>query len=627
MTLVLPLSVTVSSLLIADEEAGVLMRFFLSRDVHSSVDEIALFQRALLKFPFDLRRELASKEQKRALATANLVCFLFVTRLNDTGDACLTTAGCGRVPLGALLREPQTISLIMPCIDYRTGALPKGVVQLAFRSAPQLASEPLTAFLTRNELVPTRTLPPPHAFRNYIRKCEHSCMPSTFQDLTNIDMFIDPTVVGDLPAKVFVEVPKVYVDESFFRASAEYSARRLGLTREQILALNEKTNENDAQLVTFWLANVLSIYSQYCHYISDEVYVPFSKDGRTVVFDKQEIDLFEYPPIHYGSGDCEDLSSMFLILSRALRNLKPTDPLVLKLQNVHRAFIVALLLDGVTTGQINDSSKAGEETTSAHMSGCLLERSYVERWFGHKLLHPENDAHILSKAPKRTMLEGTGPLNPDNRKPEDPIAVHNREKLYKAVKGLSDLVRQMYSCRDGKFYKKVKLIATPEISEIFSLYYLTPNAQATTAGVLFSSMTDETLAKEIQLVPQAPLSDEDRKKLKCYKRDLHPVFPLLGPAPERGEFEQIRQSRMQMAMLAKKFSAVMRPKQPDEHAFCLLANYSNFDKSGQFVQLLGTAFATFNAHTGGSFSWDEEQVTGEGVGGFYLLFYSKNKWQ
>lgn len=626
MTLVLPLSVDVPVLHIADEEAGVELRCFLPSNVDSSVDVFSLEKRAPLKFDFDLRRNLNTREQKKAVADANLVCFLFVTRLNETGDACLTTAGCGRVPIGALLQGQQTISLTMPCIDYRTGALPKAVVRLSFRSPPQLGSERLTAFFTRNELVPTRALPPPHAFSNYIRKCEEFCMPSTFKDLTNIDMFTYDTVAGPFPAQVFIRVPSVYVDESFFIASAEHSARRLGLSRQQILALDEKTNKNDALLVTYWLATVFSIYSQYCHYVGDEVYLPFRKDGG-IVFVKQEIDLFEYPPIHYGSGDCEDLSSMFLILSKALRKLKATDPLVIKLQTVQRAFIVALLLDGVTTGQINDSSKAGEETTSAHMSGCLLNRIHVQQWFGEqKLLRPENNNYILPYAPTITMLEGTGPLDPDKRKPEDADAAHNRKKLYDAVEGLENYVRQMYSCRDGKFYKKIKVLATDQISKSVALFYLTPDTQAKTAGVLFSSMADETLVKKIQLVPEAPLSAEEIKRIKYYKRDLHPVFPLLGPAPGRGEAEQIRQSRMQMASLAKKFSAVMRPPKEGEHAFCLLANYSNFDKSGQFIQLLSTAFAAFNTHTGGSFSWDEETVTTE-LGGWYLLFYSSNRWQ
>jgi hypothetical protein len=225
------------------------------------------------------------------------------------------------------------------------------------------------------------------------------------------------------------------------------------------------------------------------------------------------------------------------------------------------------------------------------------------------------------------MLEGTGPLNPDKRQIEDPVAAHNRKMLYEAVEGLSDFVRQMYTCRDGKFYKEIKILATDQISKTVSLFYLSPDASAKTAGVLFSSMADEMLVKQIKLVPEAPLSSDDVKKMKYYKRDLHPVFPLCGPAPEHGEFEQIRQSRMQMAALGKKFSAVMRPRRPDEHAFCLLANYSSFDKSGQFVQLMAAALATFNAHTGGgSFSWVEEQVTVD-LGGWYLEFYSLDRWQ
>jgi hypothetical protein len=647
------------------DESNPELRLYLSQTVSRDVIVVPLSADDSELADYELSVDVDPATVTRALETCCLNLDLYVQMLNDYAQVCSVPVGCAIAPLGMLYAKGSggaVLDLYIPVLNYdRTGYLPKArctvtllapatltttrtpiadCVGLQHISAAAAASSITTTVLSGDYLRAQgiklqEHFDPPDPFAAYIRRAEQAysppAMPCKWNALNNVNIFTWRCRAGPLPAPAYPATEPSGTDEQFFLQAARIAMRRMGLSERELLALEWRSNAAHARLLTNWLATTLSLYAQYSFYISDFAVVPVRRGtghDAHVEYERVDIDWFQYPCVRSNTGDCEDHSVQICILARDLLLLTPQSALVARLLEVRRGFVVAMLLDGVTSAaidadQVKKSGAAAEQEQDAHMNVALLSLPLAAGLLREPTLGASQFANPL--APPITMLEGTGPLDPDGTRAEDPQVAPPRAALLD-FRDLRTGVRQVYHYTCGKgsdFYQSVKVILTNDVpphSRLFVLKYV----QERCVGVRFADIADPRKLAQLEAVAETPLSDDDWRLVAYYRRNVHPLFPVVAASDDgAGAPEHVRRARRQMEEITReiqsRFGAVQGRDERRRRGFPLLVYYQSFDPYGQFrAKMLAALHRFCSALPHATLDDAVEERVAVDTGGFYL---------
>lgn len=678
MTLILPLRIDYCLALCKDPhcrvESAPVLHIWLTQDVSRQYAVLQLDEsgvgvvRATLAFPLLPPPPGNAPDPGRRTALAAIskcnVNFDAQTLVNNQHrEMCRIPAGQALVPLAYLIlggpggnqktSGSVRVELIFPMIAPANGGV-KGALTLSLDGAATLDDTELQALLQSAGLqwmARNRALSP---CEDYIERAERRYSPdgirSTWHSLDNVNMFRYVTHVGVLPAAAYLQVPVASTSERFFANAARLALRRMDVAEEQALAW-QMTEQRDARSAAYWLAHVLQLYDQYCDYVEDMVVAPVPTGsgmlgrGGGVQFTPTPIEWFQYVRTRDGSGDCEDLASETAILARELQQLRTGDPLLLRLQEVLAGFYVVLLLDGVSSVEINLAPSSNPGHMDAHMNSALISRWHAHTWFG-SLPSASSSSSVgsvgggggrpLQSYPPIVMMEGTGPLDPDGTEHAhaDEVAEELREELIGAFRPLKSASRQVFHYdssghAQSSFYKTVKLVGSSMIERNRFIWLLCADSSLSHCGVTFQAIAAGDA--RIRAIGEQPLSDAELQVLADYKLDLHPLPSLDGPDEQAAPPDVVRRARAQMDDARRQIDALVaaeraRFMQPGDvaprvaHSSVIMVKYAHFDDAGQFVATLVSAVR--NAATRGVplIGWraDEERVTAE-RGGYRIV--------
>lgn len=577
-------------------EDSPVMDFWLTRNVSNAWKRVELSSSGQGRTRINLELPLTDNFTMAALEGANLNIDTWAFMSNKHYERCLIPAGVAVIPLQKVMQDSGVdAALIFPMLDADSGGV-KGSVNvrgtnLLVRGMPlpktfswnprKLKISPLEEYIVRAEA-------------NY----GPDGMPSTWKSLVGVNMFRYVNRVCVLPAASYVRSLISVTGEEFFVNAANLALKRLRLTPEKALAWNLDKSKDDAYTAACWLAHALSIYPQYCDYVSDVVMapVPLRDKSNRVAFEEVGIEWFQYVR-HRDAGDCEDLATESIIIARELERLQTQHPLLKLLQKVRSAFFITLLLDGVSSVEINLSTAQGNsQHMDAHMNSALISKAFVRNW-----TTSIDQARLVGANPiypSIIMLEGTGPLNPDGRAcaQGDDIAEELREQLLRVDKLLGSCVRQVFHYsfdqKHNNFYQAVKLMATPDMSDNTFIWTLHPSKTSPTAGITFQQIAAGS--SDIKAMPEVPFSDEELQVMDYYMLDLHPLPALQPPKMGADAPAHVQRARKQMEQLSKQLAEVvnagraelMAPRGPGPrvaHTTVVMIKYQHFDAHQQFI--------------------------------------------
>jgi len=338
-----------------------------------------------------------------------------------------------------------------------------------------------------------------------------------------------------------------------------------------------------------------------------------------------------------------------------LEMLRSDDPLVQKLQRIKSSFYTVLLLDGVSSAEINLAKNASPTHLDAHMNSALVNKAQLRRWARYPPLCKEHgpsddDMRKATMFPPIVMMEGTGPLDPNGieHAEADERGEEILERMMMDQGSLIEQVRRVFHYdssgkRQSGFYKAVKILSSAELARRGCgeyLFMLAPEPESVsaergarktqlvgddlikmwngvTAGVSFQDMA--SASEHIMALAEKPLTDEQRAVCSTYMADLHPQPELRGPG-EEPDGEDVVRSRLQVAQLRRVMDRLATGRTGSSTAV-REAKYGHFDQRGVFLQRLidsasqmprGTRLAAFTA--------EEFQVTPDR--GFWRFTYA-----
>jgi hypothetical protein len=666
MTLIIPLQIDYCLQLCHDAharaESAPVLHLWLTQDVSRQYAVLELDEsgtgslRTTLSLPLVSDQRTPDPTYRAALdaiSKCNLNLDAQVLVNNQHREMCRVPAGQALLPLAYLFRAQNNngvrAELAFPMIAPANGGV-KGTATLTLTGAVTLNGNDVQAlmhsaglqWMARNRVVsPCET---------YIERAEQRYSPdgilSTWHSLDNVNMFRYVTHVGVLPAAAYLQVPVAPTTERFFLNAARLALRRMEVTEDEALAWT-LTVQRDARRAAYWLAHVLQLYDQYCDYIEDMVVAPVPAGsllrGRSAVqFTPTPIEWFQYVRTRDGSGDCEDLASETQILARELQQLRTGHPLLLRLKEVLDGFYVVLLLDGVSSVEINLAPSANPGHMDAHMNSALISRWHARTWIASPASSssPSAIGRPLQSYPPIVMMEGTGPLDPDGTEHAhaDEVAEELREQLIGAFRPLKASTRQIFHYdssghAQSSFYKTVKLIGSSMIERNRFLWLLCPDASMSKCGVSFQAIAAGD--PRIRAMGEHEIGDADLLAIADYKLDLHPLPPLDGPDESASALQDtpaaVRRARAQMDDARRQIDALVAAERPRfmhagdvapsvAHRSVIMVKYAHFDDAGQFAATLVSAVRSAATRGVPLVGWraDEERVTAD-RGGYRIV--------
>lgn len=577
------------------------------------------------------------------IGSADLNIEMFAVIRNSHDADCLTQEGGTIVSLAELMSAtlPVTRPLLCPQRIILEKKIVKGLVNIRLRGQPTLGGKPLRGALAALQTKLEAYNDAEHLdwVPDYIDTAIRVWGPigteSTFSALKFVNTFEWTARVGLLPAAAYFDVPLSYTSEEFFYNASLLALKGRGFTEQQALAWQLTTNKQDASEAAFWLADVLSLYPQYSEYRTDQVIDPAT--GREI-----EVEWFQYPQCSDGSGDCEDYSTVPLILSRDLDLIaQPRYDLVRLLKRVKSAYYVVMLLDGVTSNEVNTSRRTASDIAamthmSAHMNSALWNRRAL-----NTILDSDTLAQARKQQPqwagalsedemllfeKIVMMEGTGCLESNGRFRKDTAAEARLNAMFTGhYSSLAHAVRKTYFYGVGytEFYAAVKLMLTPELSDTQFVWIIEPR-NAGTAGTTFASIASGS--PDLVARAQTAFSERQMFDMRYAKRNCHPV-PALEPPSKTTESETVRAARAAVDRMMLELQRLPGYSPSEPSATSATTHYSRILIKNQhmarpaFAERLQAAIATSVQHHGlVHVSVLEQQIT-PSKGGFRLRIY------
>jgi hypothetical protein len=578
------------------------------------------------------------------LGNADLNLELYAVTANHHDESCLTQEGGTILPLASLVsafEQGKGVGrpFLFPQLEIRERNIVKCTAVVSLTQAPTIDGVPLQKFLAQRRIKLEAYSDSSRLERwvdEYIENTVHIFGPlgtkSTFSALKRVNAFEYRSRVELLPAAAYVDVPESGTPEEFFYNAAKLALAGRGFSEREALLWDVAGVKEHADQATYWLADTLSLVCQYCYYRTDQVVDPAT--GRAT-----EVEWFQYPQCSDGSGDCEDFSSVPLILSRDLDQIAaPRNELVGLLKRIKSAFYVVMLLDGVSSDEVANASAALPDHMSAHMNSALVNRFHMNSWL-------DKDTKPRPHVPSRyvlpmdvvrrfvsiAMMEGTGVLESDGHFKQDPRAEARLNSAFGgAYDNLTHAIRRTYyysAGADGKvktdFYRAVKLLLTPEISDTQFIWVI--EARAThTAGALFSDIVSGSPGLVARAQPA--FSEKQLFDMRFAKRNTHPVPPLQPPL-HTTESEEVRAARAAIDTIIRRLAelpgyASAEPPRTARYSRILVKNRHMARKqwADEFGRALSAAVLKHNLVYVGVL---EQQVTPT-LGGFRLhLFWGQ----
>lgn len=583
-----------------------------------------------------------------ALGNARLCLHAFAPLMNKHNEVCPNQAGCLRVALGQvvaglgteggqtltglflypmMLGKPQavkgrvTFALDRCCMTYNGTDVRKiGGIKWKIVSLPL---SPLEDYIETEE-----------------QQFGPQGMKSTWRFFENVNLFRYVSSVGVLPAAAYIGMMPARPRASYY-ANAARLALRMQQTSEETALAWDVDNNDDARHGAYWLASMLSLYVQACDYIPDEVCTRTDTGFRIV-----PVEWFAQARIRDGAIDCEDAALETMVEGEELELLHTDDPLLLKLQRIKMSFYTSLLLDGVSSAEINLSHNASPSHLDAHMNSALVNKGQLRRWARHPTLcreHGPTDDEVRQArvSPPIVMMEGTGPLDPNGIEHSqlDEVGEAILEQMMMRQDGnLMEQVRRVFHYdssgkRQSGFYKAVKILSTAELARRGCgeyLFMLAPEPSrvqvptkgettlwnGVTAGVSFQDMA--AASDHIIALAEKPLTDEQRKICDEYMADLHPQPELEGPG-DRPDGKCVLRARAQMAKLKVTLVRASSGRTRGANVAVRQVKFGHFDEQGVFLQKLIDFVVKSHGPRLAHFEAEEYQVTPDR--GFWQMKY------
>ena len=593
----------------------------------------------------------------RVLGESRLCMHAFAPLMNKHGEVCPNQAGCTRVALGQVVAglatngSPTLAALFLypMMLGQPQGVKGRMVFDLAQCSMTYNGTD-----VRRMEPPATWRLPsmPLSPLEGYIEQQERRFGPggmkSTWGFCENVNLFRYVSSVGVLPAAAYIDMMPARPSERYYANAARLALRMQQVTEDEALAWDVDNSKTDARFASYWLAATLSLYVQAADYIPDEVCTRTDTGFRMV-----PVEWFSQARVRDGAIDCEDAALETMIEGEEIEMLRTNDPLLLKLQRVKASFYTVLLLDGVSSAEINLSRTASPSHLDAHMNSALVNKGQMSRWVRYPPLregHGPTPDEVRGAAmfPPIVMMEGTGPLDPNGIEHSqlDETGEAMLEEMMERQADLAQQVRRVFHYdssgrRQSGFYKAVKVLSCAEFARKGGGEYLfvmapeptllaaerrTQLVQAdhsqlwngVTAGVSFQDMA--AASEHIVAMPEEPLTPEQRAICQTYMADLHPQPMLRGPGEEEDGADVLR-SRAQMARVCDAMRRASTGRTNVATATAVReAKYAHFDERGVFMQrLINTVTESRRARLVG-FDAQEYQVTPKR--GFWKLTYT-----
>lgn len=593
---------------------------------------------------FPLIDAATPQPQLDALATSVLNFDAYCTVNNVHNELCTNQAGCAMVALAELV-GPQAgaparfvrIDLTYPMLDpadtglkgtlvldtaamrltWRGRAVADGVVRVPW-AVPQLVDSPLEQYIGCQEQ------------KFGVR------MPSTWDFMSNINMFEYRCRVGRLPVAAYIDSPLGPTTEAYYENAARAALRIVGVSEADALArwTTPAATADDCRYAAYWLAALLSLYVQSCDYLTDAV-IAWSQSRRA--FQKIPIEWFYQARVRRGTIDCEDASMETMVEALELERLRNVrSPLVQLAQRVKAAFYCVLLLDAVSAGEINLAPDAAPSHLDAHMNSALVAKYQFASMTRTSPCaeHDPSAAEIAASRcyPPIVMMEGTGPLDPngvEHARGDDGADAELERAIAGTPAARARLRRIFHYDGSGKaqsgFYKAVKIMSTAELARRGCGRYLWMLCDGRTgsAGVPFQAVAAASTG--IRAVAEDELTPADRALMDDYCANLHPQPALLAPS-EAAEAEHMRNARAQVARLRDAMGALVRPATPGVRARrgVRVAKHHNFDVHGKLVNEL---IANAQRHFGGGggrgrlVGFEAAEFVATPDRGFFHLYY------
>ena len=592
------------------------------------------------------------------LGESRLCMHAFTPLMNKHDEVCSNQAGCLRLALGQVVAGLNT---------GKSGSIAALFLYPMMMGEPQAVKGRVTFDLTQCSMtyngtdvrtmnaikwkVPSMPISP---LEDYIEEEERRYGPggmkSTWHFFDNVNLFRYVSSVGVLPAAAFIDSMPARPSDAYYRNAARLALRVMGVSPEEALAWDVDNSRHDARYASYWLAQTLSMYVQASDYIPDEVSVRTDTGFRIV-----PVEWFSMARVRDCVIDCEDGATETMIEGEELEMLRSDDPLVQKLQRIKSSFYTVLLLDGVSSAEINLAKNASPTHLDAHMNSALVNKAQLRRWARYPPLCKEHgpsddDMRKATMFPPIVMMEGTGPLDPNGieHAEADERGEEILERMMMDQGSLIEQVRRVFHYdssgkRQSGFYKAVKILSSAELARRGCgeyLFMLAPEPESVsaergarktqlvgddlikmwngvTAGVSFQDMA--SASEHIMALAEKPLTDEQRAVCSTYMADLHPQPELRGPG-EEPDGEDVVRSRLQVAQLRRVMDRLATGRTGSSTAV-REAKYGHFDQRGVFLQRLidsasqmprGTRLAAFTA--------EEFQVTPDR--GFWRFTYA-----
>lgn len=589
---------------------------------------------------FELQARWALKPNAmRHMGTARLCLQAFTRMLNDHNERCQVPAGAARVALAELIathrRRPiqmLRVELLFPMFDGTSPEAHKGFLLFELQQCTMSVSG-----RSVSDLVPPDQWQVPRLqyspLEGYIERQERRFGPdgmqSTWSMLERVNLFRYQSEIGMAPAAAYFDPPLSATGEEYYLNAASLALRMQGLTEAQAFAWQLDRSPDDCRFASYWLAALLSLYTQSCDYIGDQVCVQ-TTDGD---FQVRPVEAFQMARIRDGSIDCEDAAMETMVEGLELERLRTHQPLLMLAQRVKRAFYVMLLLDGVSAVEINLAQ--APRHMAAHMNSALVNRAQLHRWSPQMCAKHAPSADELQWArlfPPIVMLEGTGPLDPNGIEHgrDDNVGERAMQLALSSEPLLPQSMRRVYHYdatgrQQSGFYKVTKVAATAELHARGGcgqfLWVLEPRDKRT-AGVTFQEMA--AASDSVLAVPEEELTPSELTEMHQMLLDTHPQPVLLAPS-QASPGAAVLRSRTQMASLLERVRTLRRPRDSGRplHVMRQDAKYEHFDEHGSFADALYRSLDTAQRRgnlTLVDFHSEEYQVTPDR--GFWQLTYS-----